>query len=105
MISQNAILGAICILASMSQILSFTGPFRATVRQQSSSSSIYMAGFGAKKEVVDASKTTARVADAAAPCKYPISTYEEYSNCHSSNSMKRKNLILWLLHREVPCNI
>lgn len=94
MISQNAILGAICILASMSHILSFTGPFRAIVRQQSSSSSIYMAGFGAKKEVVDASKTTARVADAAAPCKYLISTDEVYSNYHSSNSIKRRKFDL-----------
>ena len=87
MISQHAILGAICILASMTQILSFTAPVRAIVRQQSSSSSIYMAGFGAKKEVVDASKTTARVADAAAPCKYHILSCEEESNSPSLNSV------------------
>lgn len=29
-----------------------------------------MAGFGAKKDVVDSAKTTARVADANAPCKF-----------------------------------
>jgi hypothetical protein len=32
-----------------------------------------MAGFGAKKEVVDGAKTTARVADANAPCKFSTS--------------------------------
>ena len=66
--TQCLILSAICIFVSMNQVFSFSSSVRSFPRQ--TSSQLYMAGFGAKKEVVDGAKTTARVADAAAPCKF-----------------------------------
>lgn len=70
MTSLCLIISAICIFVSMNQVSSFSSSVRSFPRQ--TSSQLYMAGFGAKKEVVDGAKTTARVADANAPCKFHV---------------------------------
>lgn len=68
MTSLCLVLSAICIFVSMYQVSSFSSSVRSFPRQINSQ--LYMAGFGAKKDVVDSAKTTARVADANAPCKF-----------------------------------
>ena len=64
-----------CIFVSVTQVSSFRAIVSTSVRQ--SSSSLYMAGFGAKKEIVDTGKTVTRVADASAPCELYIFAHKE----------------------------
>ena len=65
MTSQFLVISVICMLACVSQI----NGFKVIAPIRRSSNTICMAGFGAKKEIVDTGKVITRVADAAAPCK------------------------------------
>ena len=66
MASQLLVLAVMCVLVSVTQVSGFRAIANKAVRQ---SSSLYMAGFGAKKEVVDTGNTITRAADASAPCE------------------------------------
>jgi hypothetical protein len=57
------------MLASVAQISGFK--VMVTSARKQNINTLYMAGFGAKKEVADTTgKTITRVADAAAPCEW-----------------------------------
>ena len=73
MACQLFVLALMCVLVSVTQISGFRAIANKAVRQ--SGSSLYMAGFGAKKEVVDTGNTITRAADASAPCEIYISSY------------------------------
>ena len=72
MISRCLLISALCILA-IQHVASFTAP-RAVLSRANRGSQVYMAGFGAKKEVAVEPGTAGRVADASAPCKLSCNT-------------------------------
>ena len=69
MISHCLLVSAICILASIQHASAFTSQ-RVISTRTSRGSHVYMAGFGAKKEVAVEPGTAGRVADAKASCKF-----------------------------------
>ena len=72
MFSHFLLLSAFCLLASVQNAKSFTTQRVVSTRAYRGGSHVYMAGFGAKKEVAVEPGTAGRVADASAPCKQRI---------------------------------